>query len=222
MADDLVKGKDNEFYDQTMQFHAFIAANAADYGFTADDVSDLLSKNTTFGASLTDYNKKDTAARAARQQKDIDRDPAEDQFRWMAKQFNSRPNVTNADRINAGLPPRAEGSTGKTPDFSTPPMLLVEQAGIHGHLIWSFMQSEQAKSTKLPANVDGVELFKKIGGEPSTNIKDYQPMVFDRKPPYNYEHDPEDAGKMAHYIGVWATDDQQRSSQSEVFSLMIT
>lgn len=222
MADDLVKGNDDEFFDQTTQFHAFIAANAADYGFTADDVSDLLSKNTTFGASLTDYNKKDTAARTARQQKDIDRNPAEDQFRWMARQFNSRPNVTNADRVAAGVPPRGESSTGKTPDFSTPPVLLVEQSGVHEHRIRFFMPSENANSTKKPDNVDGAKLYVKIGGEPSTGLKEYDLMSYDRKQPYNYTHEPEDVGKTAHYIGVWATDEDEQGTQSEVFSLTIT
>lgn len=219
---DLVKGNDDDFFAQTTQFHAFVSAKPSEWGFTQADVDGLNAENTTFGSSLNDYTTKDTAARAARQKKDLARDVAEVIFRWMAKQFNNRQNVTNADRIAAGLPPYGEASTGKTPDFSQPPVLLVEQAGVHEHRIRFFMPTENANSTKKPDNVDGAKLFVKIGGESSTSLKEYALMTYDRKQPYSYTHEAEDVGKTAHYIGVWATDDDEQGTQSEVFSLVIT
>jgi hypothetical protein len=222
MAEDLVKANDDEFFDQSGMFHDFVNANPAAYGFTADELTELKNKRTTFGTSLDDYNTKQTAARAARQKKDGDRDPCEDQFRWMAGQFNRRPNVTNADRIAAGLPPRAESVGGITPDLGNPPLLLVEQAGIHEHRPKFFMQNEDSNSTKKPQGVDGAKIYMKIGGEASTNLKEYQLIAFDKKSPYSYTHEATDAGKTAHYIAVWATDDDLQSTQSEVFSLTIT
>jgi hypothetical protein len=219
---DIVKANDDEFLDQTNMFHDFIVVNPANWGFSADDVTALKNKNATYGTSLGDYNTKNTASRAARQKKDDDRDPSEDQFRWMAGQFNKRPNVTNADRIAAGLPPRGESLGSVTPDLSSAPLLLVEQFGIHEHRAWFYMQSENAKSTKKPQGVDGAKIYMKIGGEPSTNLKEYQMIAFDKKSPYNWAHEATDAGKTAHYIAVWATDDDFHSTQSEVFSLTIT
>lgn len=222
MAEDIVKANDDEFLTQTKTFHDFIKTNASDYGFSNDDVTTLNAKNTAFGTSLADFNTKQTASRAARQQKDIDRDPSEDQFRWMAKQFNSRPNVTNADRISAGLPPRAESVSSIIADLSQPPLILAEQFGVHEHRIRFFMPSENATSTKKPQGVDGAKIYLKIDGEASTNLKEYELIAFDKKSPYNWTHEPIDTGKTAHYIAVWSTDDEITSPQSEVFSLVIT
>ncbi|CAN5303148.1 hypothetical protein BH10ACI1_BH10ACI1_02960 [soil metagenome] len=222
MAEDIVKANDDEFLEQTTMFHTFINANPTAYGFTQDEVDELRNKNQTFGTSLGDFNTKQTATRAARQQKDIDREPDEEQFRWMVKQFNSRPNVTNADRINAAVPPKSEAVGSIIADLSNPPLLLVEQSGVHEHRIKFFMPSEDSDSTKKPQGIDFVQIFQKIGGEASTNLKDYQLVAFDRKSPYSYTHDATDVGKTAHYIGVWATDEDLKSTQSEVFSLTIT
>ncbi len=219
---DIVKRNDDEFLEQTTMFHAFINANPANYGFTQDEADELRNKNQTFGTSLGDFNTKQTATRAARQKKDFDREPDEDQFRWMAGQFNKRPNTTNADRINAGLPPKSESVGSIVPDLGTAPLVLGEQAGVHEHRVKFFMQNEDSGSTKKPQGIDFAKIYLKIDGAASTDLKEYQLLAFDRKSPYNYTHEATDAGKTAHYIAVWSTDEDLNSPQSEVFSLTIT
>lgn len=222
MATDLVKANDSEFLDQITAFHTFIEANPAAYGFTAGEADDLKTDKNLFGASLGDFTTKNTAARAAREKKDTDRDPAEERFRWMAGQFNKRPNVTNAERISAGIPPKSDAVGSITADLGSAPLILVEQAGIHEHVIRFFMPSSDSGSTKKPQGIDGAKLFMKIDGAPSTNLKEYGFIAFDKKSPYNYSHEATDAGKQAHYIALWATDEEEHSAQSETFSLMIT
>jgi hypothetical protein len=219
---DIVKVNDSEFLNQITAFHTFINANPTDYGFTTGDADDLKDAKNLFGTSLGDFTTKNTAARVAREKKDVDRDPAEERFRWMAGQFNKRPNVTNADRIAAGLPPKAESVGSITANLGTAPLILVEQAGIHEHVIRFFMPDTDSKSTKKPQGVDGAKIYMKIDGAPSTNLKEYGLIAFDKKSPYNYSHEAADAGKQAHYIAIWATDEEQHSGQSETFSLMIT
>lgn len=219
---DIVKVNDSDFLNQITMFHAFIDANPTDYGFTAGDADDLKNAKNLFGASLGDFTTKNMAARVAREKKDVDRDPAEERFRWMAGQFNKRPNVTNAERIAAGLPPKSDAVGSITADLGTAPLILVEQAGIHEHVIRFFMPNSDSGSTKKPQGVDGAKLYMKTDGAASTNLKEYQFIAFDKKSPYNYSHEATDAGKQAHYIALWATDEEQHSPQSEAFSLMIT
>jgi hypothetical protein len=221
MAIDLVKANDSDFLDQITAFYTFINADPAAYGFTAGEADDLKTEKNLFGTSLGDFTTKNTAARAAREKKDVDREPAEDRFRWMAGQFNKRPNVTNAERIQAGIPPKSESVGSITADLGTAPLILVEQAGIHEHVVRFFMPNTDSGSKK-PQGVDGAKLYMKIDGAPSTNLKEYGFIAFDKKSPYNYSHEPENAGKQAHYIAIWATDEEEHSSQSETFSLMIT
>ena len=147
---DFVKANDDEFLDQVGLFHAFINVDPTKYGFTTDEADALNADRTLFGTSLGDFNTKQTAARAAREKKDGDRDPCEDRFRWMAGQFNKRPGVTNADRISAGLPPRDESLTSVVADLGNAPLLNVEQAGVHEHRVRFFMASEDSASTKKP------------------------------------------------------------------------
>ena len=219
---DIVKANDNEFLDQLTMFYTVINADPAAYGFTQAEVDAYKAKRDTFAASLGDYDTKNTAARAARQTKDADRDPVEDEFRWMAGQFTKRKNTTNADRINAGLPPKSESVGSIVADLNNAPLMVVEQAGVHEHRVRFFMASENSTSTKKPQGVDFAKLYQKIGGDASTNLKEYSLMTEDRKSPYNWTHEPEDAGKTAHYIAVWGTDEGEQSPQSEVFSLTIT
>lgn len=47
-------------------------------------------------------------------------------------------------------------------------------------------------------------------------------IAFDRKSPYNYQHEATDAGKNAHYICLWADSEDNLSPKSEAFSLVIT
>lgn len=222
MAEDLVKANDSEFLNQVTMFHTFINADPTAYGFTPGEADGLKGDKDLFGASLGDFTTKNTAARAAREKKDADRDPAEDTFRWMAAQFNKRPNVTNAERIAAGLPPKTESVGSITPDLGNAPLILVEQAGIHEHVIRFFMPNSDSTSTKKPQGVDGAKLYMKIDGAPSTNLKEFSLIAFDKKSPYNYTHEAADAGKQAHYIAIWSTDEGLQSGQSETFSLTIT
>ena len=219
---DFIKANDNEFLEQITMFYTFVNADPTAYGFTADELNDFKNLKNTFGASLADFTAKNTAGRVARQQKDSDRDPPENAFRWMAGQFNKRPNVTNADRIAAGLPPKTESVGSIVPELGNAPLLLVEQAGVHEHRVKFFMPSEDSASTKKPQGIDFAKIYLKIDGAASVSLKEYQLLAFDRKSPYNYTHEATDAGKTAHYIVVWATDEGENSPQSEVFSLTIT
>ncbi|HVE59158.1 MAG TPA: hypothetical protein VNB22_20210 [Pyrinomonadaceae bacterium] len=102
------------------------------------------------------------------------------------------------------------------------PLLSVEQTGIRQHTIYFFMPGEKSSGTKKPNGVHGCKIYVKIGDPPPASVKDCALITTDTKSPYIYTHEPEDAGKKAHYIGVWVDRDDAPSPPSETFSITIT
>lgn len=133
----------------------------------------------------------------------------------------ANPTTTDAMRAPLNLATGA-GEPPNLVDFTTAPLLAVEPSGVHAQRIRFFMAGEPSTSTKKPKQSDGAKIYLKIDGVATTDLKDYELVAFDRKSPYEFTHEASDAGKTAHYIAMWANDEDDHSPQSEVFSLIIT
>lgn len=141
-------------------------------------------------------------------------------FRRLRQSVKENPATTDAQRIELHLA-TGGGSADLTDGLAVAPLLLVEQTGALTHTVKFFMTGESSNSKKKPNRVDACKIYLKIGEFP-TGIKECSLIAVDRKSPYVYEHEPEDIGKQAHYIGVWADDDDDTSPPSETFSITIT
>jgi hypothetical protein len=133
----------------------------------------------------------------------------------------SSPVVTDAQRESLRLNDSSEDDANDNP-LGTAPLLAVGHSGVHLHGIGFFMPGEPSDSTEKPAKKLRCRLRLKIGGEATTDLKDYEVIADDSKSPYGYTHDAADAGKVAHYIGSWIDDDGNESPMSEVFSIVIS
>lgn len=220
MADSL-DGAINEVIADAQNFFNVLDGNAAAGGLTQDQLDELKTKTNLIITKISDQAASLTAYRTDTAERKAATADFKDLFRKLRQVVQAHPGTTDALRASLNLA-TGEGGAGGDDLFEIAPLLLVGQAGIHEHRVNFFMQGEDSDSTKKPKGADGAKIYLKIGGEPSTNLKEYQMIAFDRKQPYVWKHEPEDAGKTAHYIALWATDDDEESPQSEVFSLVIT
>lgn len=144
-------------------------------------------------------------------------------FRALRQSIKDNPATTDVQRAELHLTTAGDGGGGSAfGALEFAPLVLVEQSGIHQHLIRFFMQGADSNSTRKPKGVLGAEIYQKIDGAATTALKDYALITLDTKSPYIYDFEAADAGKTAHYICLWTTADGDKSPQSEAFSLVIT
>lgn len=145
-------------------------------------------------------------------------------FRPLRQSVKNNPATTDVQRAELHLTTGDGGDGGDSliDALATAPLLSVEQTGIRQQMIYFFMPGEKSTGTKKPNGVHGCKIYVKIGDAPPASIKDCALITTDTKSPYNYRHESEDAGKKAHYIGIWVDKDDATSPPSETFSITIT
>lgn len=143
-------------------------------------------------------------------------------FRALRQSVKNNPATTDVQLAELHLLTDGGGGDSLIDGLAEAPLIFVEQTGIRHHTIRFFMTGEASNSTKKPGGVHGCKIYVKIGDPPPVSIKDCALITTDTKSPYTYTHEPEDAGKKAHYIGVWVDKDDVPSPPSETFTITIT
>lgn len=206
---------------EARHFHDEIKADPTAHNITAEQ-ADMLDELTT--ATETDLKKRiatENELKTDRAKFRASRTALSNFFRPLRQSVNKNPATDDVMRARLHLSKsETDDDDGDPLEFA--PLIYVEQAGIHEQLVRFFMQNEKSTSTKKPKGVMGAKIYQKIGGEATTDLKDYTLITIDTKSPYLYKHDAANAGKIAHYICLWTTADEDLSPQSEVFSLVIT
>lgn len=190
-------------------------------GLTAAQITLLTAKTDDFEDSVNAQDAAETAKREATADKRAKETDFEAFFRELRQIAQKHPGTTDVDRARLKLA-TGEGKDEGGDPLESAPLVEGEQGGIHDHIIYFFMAGEKSSSTKKPRGVFGAPIYVKIGGEATTNLKEYEMATLDRKAPYLMRHDAADAGKVAHYICLWEDADGNRSPQSAVFSMTIT
>lgn len=146
----------------------------------------------------------------------------EEFLRPLRQSVKDNPATTDVQREQLHL--LTDGGDGESiaNALASAPLLLVEQSGIRQHTVRFFMQGEDSDSTRKPKGVKGCNIYVKVGDELPTSVKEAALITMDTKSPYNYTHEPEDIGKKAHYIALWVNNDDEKSPQSETFSVTVT
>jgi hypothetical protein len=220
MADDL-PGDAAGLIAEAENFISVTTANPAHFGLTAAQITNLTNQTGTTDNALTDRNSAENAFRASVATFKEKLRELEKLLRQLRQIVQANPATTDADRAALHLATGEGGGDGSNAlEFA--PLLLVEPSGTHLHRVRFFMQGENSNSTRKPSGALGAKIYLKTDGAASTDLKEYQLIAMDTKSPYDYTHNPANAGKTAHYIAVWTTKDEEDSPQSEVFSLVIT
>ena len=202
-------------------FWDVVKTTPTDYQITADQATQLDALTTAAETLLASRTALENQLKTARTAFKAAFEALEDFFRALRQSVKDNPATTDVQRAELHLlTDGGGGNVGNALEFA--PLLLVQQMGILQHIIRFFMQGEASNSTKKPYGVFGCKLYVKIGDAPPVDLSECQLITIDSKSPYLYEHDSADAGKKAHYIGVWVDKDDNTSPQSETFSITIT
>lgn len=197
-----------------------IKNSPTDYQMTAQQATRLEALTTAAETSLDNRTSLENQLTTARTVFKGDFKALEDFFRPLRQSIKKNPATTDAQRAELHLLDE-DGGDALIDGLATAPLLFVEQAGNRNHLIRFFMTDEEPHSKRKPKGVHGCKIYVKIGDLPPASRKDCQLITTDTQSPYNYEFAPEDAGKKAHYIGVWVDKEDQPSPESAVFSITI-
>ena len=206
-------------------FVSVVTGAPAHFGLTAAQVSALSAALTAFQGVIATVNTTRTTLLNLNAQKRADDDALVALYRELRQVAQKNPTTNDADRAALHLATGAGDPSvhlNNSEEFQTAPLLDVQQSGVHVHRINFFMKGKASGSTRKPSHAVGCKLFVKIDGAPSTDLNDYEMIAIDSRSPYEYIHKPENAGKLAHFIGAWADADGGIGNQSETFSAMIT
>ena len=222
MANNYLPSTDSDFLLWAQNFSTYLTANAATMGFTAGDAQTVSMYVDNYDTAMTVHVTKHDAAMAARQQKDTDKDIAEDIIRVMARRIQASPQVTDDDRRAMGLPVHDGVRTLAAEPQMLRPYGIADTSKPFQHTIK--YREEGAEGRGRPDYAIGCEVWMKVtaAGEPvPTNPDDLKYAGTNSASPYNCEFAGSDASKVAHYRLRWVTRDGAKGPWSEVISATI-
>ena len=147
-----------------------ISSRYASYGISESMRDDAVAAETTFAAAYAIATNPLTRTRAAIAGKD----DAAAAWRRVAGRIvalvRAQPNLSDADRIGLGLPPRAANVAIAVPNLA--PSLVV--LGIDGRTARLRADDNTTDRRGRPATAAGVVLFSHVGDEPSQDVRDWR------------------------------------------------
>ncbi len=208
--------------EEARYFWNIIKTAPSDYQVTTEQAALLDTLTTAAETSLDTRTTLENQLITARADFKVDFTELAEFFRALRQSVKNNPATTDVQKAELHLTTDGGDGDSLIDGLAEAPLIFVEQTGIRHHTIRFFMTGEASNSTKKPGGVHGCKIYVKIGDPPPTSIKECQLITTDSKSPYTYQHEPEDAGKKAHYIGVWVDKNDAPSPPSETFTITIT
>lgn len=203
-------------------FWNVVKTTPTDYQVTTEQAAMLDTLTTAAETTLNNRTTLENQLTTARVSFKVAIEALEEFFRALRQSVKNNPATTDVQRAELHLTTDGDDGDSLVDGLAEAPLIFVEQTGIRHHTIRFFMTGEASNSTKKPNGVHGCKIYVKIGDPPPASIKDCALITTDSKSPYTYQHEPEDAGKKAHYIGVWVDKNDAPSPPSETFTITIT
>jgi hypothetical protein len=140
-------------------------------------------------------------------------------IRKIAAVLQADPTMTDADRVDAGLPIRDTTRTA-APVPTTRPVAIADASQRLQHTL-SWRDETTPTSKAKPPGVLGAEIWFAVGATPPADPAQYRFGALDTATPYLLHHDPADGGKLAHYLFRWVNTRNQPGPWSETVSATI-
>lgn len=216
MAKPLHNLTDSELAEVAKNAASVLTAAPADYGAEASDATALDALIAQFRDDLIAQRNAESALRAATAKKRASRAEVLSALRTrrnIAKALGSAPSAI----AKLGIPT----STNVAPASMTVPFARVDTSMRYGHkIIWH--DAASAGNRRRPRGVMGVEIWVKVGGDAPGNEKDCRFLTIDASTSFQARYEPDEAGKMAHYMLRWRCRDGSVSAWGETVSATIT
>lgn len=171
MPRDFLPSKDAELLAWSANFASLTTATPTAFGLVAAQATAYAALHTAFAGALETATEPTTRTRAAVAVKNDARSPLKAMARELARVINAFPSITNAQRINLGLNPRAGELTPINPPTEQP---VVEVAAAIGRTFKVRLRSIDSSRRGKPEGVDGATLFSFVGEEPPSDISQWK------------------------------------------------
>lgn len=219
MSKELIPSSDAEFNTFLKQFAAAVTANPGAYGLTAADLVPLQAALANWIVVYPAHEDAKKKALTASEIKTKGRDDGEKAARSLAKKIEGHPEIDNALRVSAGLPPR---ESGKSPIGAptTRPLGRLE-AKPNSTLVIHFVDEETPLRKAKPDGVHACEIRIHVGDSAPADESGFTFLAHDTRTPYADEHASADAGKTASYMLRWLNAKLEPGPWSPVVSARI-
>ena len=182
---DYVPARDDAFSTWLSNFVSFCSTKGTTVGLTAEQVSEIQGKLGGWNSAFTAHVTATSAAKGATQTKDLDREEAEELARQLAMIMQNNPDMTDADRAEAGLTVRGQnpGIPESIIDETDPPILLLDWSQRGRMLVKYGTNPENGRRNPLPEGISAVRLWYALGGVP-TEETGWVFLADDRRSPF--------------------------------------
>ena len=216
---DYIPGADGAFDSWQDVFVAYVVANAVAVGVDPADVTALTGVQATWTSSYPAHGTAQANAQSMRQFKDDARDALESSIRSLARQLQTNPAVTDAQREAMGLTVYDATRTAAASP-TTRPVVTVDAGERLRHVIAFADEATPTRKAK-PKGVMGAEIWVKIGDPPPVDPSELSFLSVDTRTPYTADYDGADGGKTAHYMLRWTNTRGEKGPWSETASATI-
>ena len=207
---------DEDLIQLAQQMVNAITADPAAFGLTAAFLTDLTTKLDTFKTDIRAQDAALAAARSATAAKNASRAGLELQMR-SGRNVTKAAGTSSAMIATLGLP----SSSAKAAPKATVPLGSVDTSSRMRHAI-NWTDAAIAGKKRRPRGVLGCEIWVKIGNPPPGDEKDCRFLTIGTSAQHFADFEPDDVGKIAHYMLRWRMRDGSTSAWSETVSATIT
>jgi hypothetical protein len=216
---DIFPQSDTLFLSFVQNFTAKFVGSEVDYGETAPIGTAIDAAATAFETDLNANGAAQSAAEAARQDKDTSRASLEVLLREVIGRMQNNPAVDDGEREALGIRVYDTERTSVNAPTSRP-VGQVDTSQRFEHKV-SFRDEMTPTSMAKPAGVRACQLFLKIGGVPPVDASECDYIATDTRSPYTYTFDGEDANQTAHWMLRWESTRGETGPWSETVSATI-
>jgi hypothetical protein len=133
--------------------------------------------------------------------------------------FNAHPEiVTPIVRSQLGLPIYTGERVKREIGTKTP--VIEGKADGSSHRIRFFDPEDINHYGVIPA-ADGVEIYRKVGGEYSADVAEYEFLTIVRKSPYVHTYLPSEAGTKVYYVARWYNSKGEKGPWSNFITIVV-
>lgn len=219
VSKELIPNTDADFNTFLKQFVGAVTAKPGAYGLSAADLAPIQDAVTNWSAVYPAHLDAQQAALTASETKAKGREIAERATRSLVKKIEGYPEIDNALRVSAGLPPRENGKSTIGAPTSRPIGRLEAKPG--STLVVHFVDEQTPLKKAKPEGVHACEIRIHVGETAPTDASGFTFLAHDTRTPYADEHPSSDAGKTAHYLLRWLNAKLEPGPWSDVVSTKI-
>ena len=216
---DYIPGGDNDFDVLQEKVYMESSVNAAKWLIPDKAITAFNPQRQRWNDAIAAYRDpaKHTPA-VVREKNDARKDYVAALRTFIQGQLMHNPLVTDADRLEMGLPVYDRKPT-PAPVPETRPEIEVDFSQFARHIL--HVRDSKSKSAGRPAHVAGFEIWRRIGGDTEPVITEMQLVEQAVHSPHALEYAFEERGKRVWYIMRWVNTRGEKGPWSEIVSVII-